>query len=139
MTRGWHSLRTRSAGALLGAAMFLMLGASEVVAQSVPVTVEVRGSEQPPPIDEPPEGPTDGPTSAPTDPPTSPTEAPPSDTTSPAPPVGEEPPPAAADPPNDPLARTGTEALRTVRDAAALIAAGLLLLIATKKPERNTR
>ena len=134
MTRGWHSLRTRSAGALLVTALFLLWGASEVAAQSVPVTVEVQGSEQPPPTD----GPTEGPTSAPTDPPTSPTDAPPSDTPSPVPP-GEEPPPAAADPPDDPLARTGSEALRTVRDAAALIAAGLLLLIATRKSERNAR
>lgn len=136
MTRGWHDLRTRSIGALLVAALFLFLGANEVMAQSVPVTVEVQGSEQPPATD----GPTDGPTSEPTDPPTSPTDAPPSDDpSSPSPPVGEEPPPAAADPPDDPLARTGSEALRTVRDAAALIAAGLLLLIATRKPERNAR
>lgn len=120
---------------LVAVALMLLSGPTAAGAQSVPVTVEVSGPEAP---GEPTGDPTGGPTEAPSEP-TSPSDAPsPTDTISPPPP-GEEPPPAAADPPDDPLARTGTDTLRTLRDAAALIAAGLLLLIATRKPERNAR
>lgn len=130
MTERCRTQRLRRSGVLLAVAGLMLLSSSmAALAQSVPVTVEVRGPDAP-------SEPT-GPPSEPTSP--RPSHAPsPTDTTPPAPPPGEEPPPAAVDPPDDPLARTGTDALRTVRDAAALIAAGLLLLIATRKPRKRT-
>ncbi len=132
MTQGCRTKRLRWVAVLAAAAVVVLAGSAGALAQSVPVTVEVEGQEQPtePALDEP-----TGPTSEPTGDEPSTTERP-----SPAPPPGEEPPPAAADPPPDePLARTGADVLRTVRDAAALLAAGLVLLIATRKPERTAR
>lgn len=129
MTQGCRTRRLRWMGVLLAATVVALAGSAAALAQSVPVTVEVEGPEQP---TEPTGTQTDA-TSEPEDDPS------PTDTISPAPPPGEEPPPASADPPDDPLARTGADALRTVRDAAALIVAGLLLLLATRKPERTAR
>lgn len=139
MTQGCRTKRLRTkplrwVGVLAAAAMVVLAGSAGALAQSVPVTVEVVGSEQP-----------TQPAGTPTDDPTHTTSEPPGDdpsptgTVSPAPPTDEDPPPAAADPPDDPLARTGADVLRAVRDAAALIAAGLLLLIATRKPGRTAR
>lgn len=120
----------RVAGMLAAAATTVLFTATVALAQTVPVVVEVEGSETP-------IGPENDP--ADDDPTSQPPSDDPTDTTSPAPPPGEEPPPAAAEPPEDPLARTGADVLRTVRDAAALIAAGLLLLVVTRKPERTAR
>lgn len=135
MTQGCRTKRLRWVAVLAAAAVVVLAGSAGALAQSVPVTVEVQSPEQP-----------TAPTEPTLDEPTSPTSEPPGDdpsTTerpSPAPPPGEEPPPAAADPPPDePLARTGADVLRTVRDAAALLAAGVVLLIATRKPERTAR
>lgn len=114
---------------MLVAVLLVVWSTAAGSAQTVPVTVEVAGSDTPP---------TEGPTDSPWEQPTSPGSAPPNETpSSPAPPPEEEPPPVAADPPEDPLARTGANVLRIVRDAAALIAAGLLLLVATREPRRE--
>lgn len=134
MNRRCRTRRLRWVGVLVAAAVAVLAGSAVALAQSVPVTVEIEGPEQP---TEPVEPPTDEPTEQTSDPVDDPS---PTDSTSPAPPPGEEPPPAAADPsPDEPLARTGADVLRTVRDAAALIAAGLLLLLATRKHERTAR
>lgn len=128
MTEPWHNQRLRGVGVLFAVVILLMVPTA-ALAQSVPVTVEVEGAD--------PSEPTDEPTGTPTDPSSEPTTDDPSTTDpgSPQPPPGDDPPPAAVEPPDDPLPRTGADLFRTVRDAAALIAAGLLLLIATRKPE----
>lgn len=117
---------------LAAVGLMVLSGPVAALAQSVPVTLEVRGSDEP-------TEPTGTPTEQPTDPTSEPEDGPsPDGSLSPSPALGGEPPPAAADPPPDgPLARTGADVLRTVRDAAALIAAGLLLLGATKRPGRT--
>lgn len=116
---------------------------SVATAEQVPVTVRIGDEPAPgaPPPQEPsapapqppaPEAPAPG-----SDP--DPGEAPP--VVEGPPPAGEAPPPAGApdpapepaeEPAPGPLPRTGSDALRLVRDAAAAIAVGLLLVLATR-------
>ncbi|HEX2029657.1 MAG TPA: hypothetical protein VHF25_16870 [Nitriliruptorales bacterium] len=96
-------------------------GSLPVAAQEVPVTVEVRrdvGSPAPPtpPTPSPPDGP-----ARPVDPG--------------QPDAGPGPAPAS---PAPPLPRTGVDAARALRDAVALVAAGIALLVAARTPERKT-
>lgn len=126
--------------------------ASIAVAEQVPVTVQIGEPPAPgapppqepsapapePPVSRPPapEAPAPGP-----DPDPDPGQAPP--VVEETPPAGEAAPPAGApdpapEPPEQtarpgPLPRTGSDALRLVRDAAAAIAVGLLLVLAARK------